>query len=102
VLTVPVQPAQRCGDDGTPLSTNTCGDVATSVRWYAPNAPRETIAWEASVPLAYWAGLQDGVELERRRRDAEDDQVHREAVRRAVRIAERGEARDRADQKAVA
>lgn len=70
--------------------------------WWTGNGWRDAVAWWTSVPLAYAAGLADGAALERARREPLDDQVHRTAVRRAVRIVEQGEHRDRADRRGAA
>lgn len=65
--------------------------------WWTPSAPEVSLRWWESVPTAYWQGLVDGAALERARREPVDDQVHRDAVRRALHIVERGEHRDHAD-----
>lgn len=53
------------------------------------------INWWTDPALAYLAGLQHGVQLERDRQAEDADQVHREAVRRALAFVERCEARER-------
>jgi hypothetical protein len=48
-----------------------------------PLDPWDAIDWWESPAAAYWRGLVDGARLERARVDAEDDALHRAAVRRA-------------------
>jgi len=57
----------------------------------------DELDWWTSPSLSYWRGLRDGIQLERERQEVEDDRVHRAAVRRALRIVEVAERRERAD-----
>lgn len=54
-----------------------------------PLDPWDTVDWWASPATAYWRGLVDGARLERARIAAEDDALHRAAVRRARHVISR-------------
>ena len=65
--------------------------------WFAENLHWVDVEeWWQSPATAYLAGLVHGAQLERERQARDDDAEHRAAVRRAVRIIETAEARERA------
>lgn len=65
--------------------------------WFAENLHwSDVVEWWTSPALAYLAGLQHGVRMERERQAADDDAAHRDAVRKALRVLEVGDARTRA------
>lgn len=63
--------------------------------WHASVDWTAVTDWWADPALAYLAGLQHGVQLERDRQWTEADQVHREAVERALDFIAVCEERDR-------
>lgn len=65
----------------------------------APERWWEITDWWTDPRLAYARGLHDGYTAGRADRDAEDDQVHREAVQRVGRLIARADRRAAADQR---
>lgn len=65
--------------------------------WHSAVDWTEVTDWWQHPASAYLAGLQHGVQLERDRQWVEADQVHRDAVRRALAFIAVCEAREEAD-----
>lgn len=75
--------------------------AAVSAPWWDPTGEHwgDVVDWWRSPALAYLKGLRDGAQLERERQARIDEQAHREAVRKALRVVEVGAARERADRR---
>lgn len=89
----------RCGGQvQTPgLTAANTTPAADDTGW---RRPQDLIDWWASPALAYWQGLQDGAAMQREHDAADDDAVHRAAVRNArrlIEVCERREAYDRGE-----
>lgn len=70
----------------------------SSTPWWAANGWREALDLAtAERHQVYAAGLHDGIELERYRREPEDDAVHRLAVHGVVQLLDVAERRERVE-----